>query len=291
MQIKDNIIEKYEKYQDIINDICDFLNYPVEFYKNWKEFLEFYHNLTEDELFYFKSVFKDQENFLINYNLFLDLIDKYEDNLNISGVNYAIYLQELIDDIIDSINWYAMNEYEYETINNKPQLDYIHDMYLIMSLLLHEFNEKDYNTIKEEITDNISITIFPCLDLILDNNNYKVYATHEYTHTILMSKHTILNEIDITNRKIINSIKKYIEDDVYTMTDMYCHIYDRNEYIDYVNEVMQIPNRLTYYIDYNQILYDMQINGEVVVVKVYHVNEKYELDYINIVCVLMEDEY
>lgn len=290
MQI-DNIVEKYEKYQDVINDICDFLNCNVEFYKDWDEFLNFYSNLSEDELFYFESVFKDRKNFLIDYNLFLDLIEKYEDVLDISGINYEIYLQELISDIIDSINWYAMNEYEYETINNKPQLDYIHDMYLIMSLLLHEFNEKDYDTIKEEITDNISITIFPCLDLILDNNNYKVYATHEYTHTILMSKHTILNEIDITDRKIINSIEKYIKDDVYTMTHMYCHIYDRNEYIDYVSEVMQIPDRLTYYIDYNQILYDMQINGEVVAVSVYYVNEKYELDYINIVCVLREDEY
>jgi len=183
-----------------------------------------------------------------------------------------------------------MIEYEYEIINNKPQLDYVHDMYLIMSLLLHEFNEKDYDIIKEEITDDISIRIFPYLDLIVDNNNHKVYAIHEYTHTILMSKHTILNEIDNTDRKIINSIEKYIKDDVYTMTDMYCDIYNRNEYIDYVNEVMQIPNRLTYYIDYNQILYDMQINGDTITVKVYYVNEKYEVEYINLVCVLKKNK-
>ena len=281
----ENIIKKYEEYQDIINDICNFLNYSVEFYKSWNKFLEFYPNLTEDELFYFKSVFKDQKNFLINYNLFLDLIDKYEDSLNISGINYTIYLQELIDDIIDSINCYAMNEYEYEIINNKSQLDYVHDMYLIMSLLLHEFNEKDYDIIKEKITDDINITIFPYLDLIVDNNNYKVYAIHQYTYTVTMSRYTEINEIDNTDKKIINSIEKYIEDDVYTMTDMYCDIYDRNEYIDYVNEVMQIPNRLTYYIDYNQILYDMQINGDTIAIKVYYVNEKYEVEYIKLVCV------
>lgn len=291
MQIKDNIIEKYEKYQDIINDICDFLNYPVEFYKNWNEFLEFYPNLTEDELFYFKSVFKDQKNFLINYNLFLDLIEKYEDVLGISGVNYAIYLQELIDDIIDSINWYAMNEYEYETINNESQLESINYMYIKMSEILEIFNSiKNIDLSTDEINDEINITIYPYLNLILDNNEYKVYAIHEYTHTIAMSRYAKIREIDNVDKKIVNTIEKYIKDDIYTMTDMYCDIYDHDEYIEFINETMNIPDNLTYYIDYNQILYDMQINGEAVAVKVYYVNEKYELDYINVLCVLKEDE-
>lgn len=290
MQI-DNIVEEYEKYQDVINDICDFLNCNVEFYKDWDEFLEFYPNLTEDELFYFESVFKDRKNFLIDYNLFLDLIEKYEDSLSISGVNYAIYLQELIDDIIDSINWYAMNDYEYETINNESQLESINYMYIKMSEILEVFNSiKNIDLSIDEINDEINITIYPYLNLILDNNEYKVYAIHEYTHIIAMSRYAKIREIDNVDKKTVNTIDKYIKDNIYTMTDMYCDIYDHDEYIEFINKIMNIPDNLTYYIDYDQILYDMQINGEAVAVKVYYVNEKYELDYINVVCVLKEDE-
>lgn len=83
---------------------------------------------------------------------------------------------------------------------------------------------------------------------------------------------TKFNEVHFTNKYIyINEIKEFIKKDYGIENADNIQIYTYDDFIETINDIYEIdllPNVIKYAIDYNKILYEFNINGDISVISV-----------------------
>lgn len=68
-----------------------------------------------------------------------------------------------------------------------------------------------------------------------------------------------------------NEIKKFIKKDYFIENTDNIQIYTYNDFVDTINDIYQVdslPNLIKYAIDYNKILYELDIGGDISVISV-----------------------
>ena len=176
MQIKDNIIEKYENNKLEICEILEFLNVECNMFTNFEDLYEYVQEnipnfFNEFDKYMIKKIFFNKKDIVFIDNMYIDLCEQYEDMCT-----YKIYICTLIDVLMDNIYWYCSYDYEYEHIYNETELINFKETYQLMSYILKTFNDnlKDKELSYDTYENNEHITIYPTLNLRINNDKYTI---------------------------------------------------------------------------------------------------------------------
>jgi len=172
----ENIIKKYEIEKGTICEILDFLNVEYNMFINFEDLYEYVQenipNFDEFDEHIIKRLFFNKTDIIFIDSIYIDMYEQYADTCT-----YKIYIDELIDKLIDDIYWYCSYDYEHEYIYNETQLINLKQTYQLMSYILKTFNdnlkdkELSYDTLNE---NDEHITVYPILNLMINNDKYTI---------------------------------------------------------------------------------------------------------------------
>lgn len=172
----ENIIKTYENNKIEICEILDFLNIEYNMFTNFEDLYEYVQeiipNFDEYDKYIIKKLFFNKTDIIFIDNVYIDIFEPYEDMCT-----YKIYINELIDELIDNIWWYCSYDYENEYISNETQLINFKEIYELMSYILKTFDDNlkekklSYDAFNE---NNEYITVYPILNLAINNDKYTI---------------------------------------------------------------------------------------------------------------------